>query len=42
MQKFLRRADVEAATGLPTSTLYELMGRGEFPKPLRLSPRRVG
>lgn len=38
----LRRADVERATGLPRSTLYELMARGTFPKPIRLGARAVG
>lgn len=39
---FLRRAEVQRATGLPTSTLYDLMQRGQFPKPVPLSPGRVG
>jgi prophage regulatory protein len=38
----LRRADVERATGLPRSTIYELRARGTFPKPIRLSARAVG
>jgi prophage regulatory protein len=38
----LRRAEVERATGLPRSTIYELMARGAFPKPIRLSARAVG
>ena len=41
-EKFLRRSDVCAATGLPVSTLYALMQRGEFPRPVRTSPGRVG
>lgn len=41
MQRFLRRQDVEYATGLPTSTLYELMDRGDFPRPIQITPRRV-
>ena len=41
-QRFLRRRAVEAMTGLPRSTIYELMDRGEFPRPVRLSPRLVG
>ena len=35
------RKDAESATGLATSTLYELMGRGKFPRPVKLSPARV-
>ena len=30
----LRRAEVEARTGLPKSTLYHKMRCGEFPKPI--------
>ena len=41
MQRFLRRSDVQQVCGLPTSSLYELMDRGEFPKPIRLSARTV-
>lgn len=41
LQKFLRRSDVQDLTGLPVSTLYEMMDRGEFPRPIRLSPRTV-
>ena len=41
MQRFLRREDVEHITGLPTSTIYELMDRGEFPRPIKITPRRV-
>ena len=41
--KFMLRRDVISATGLATSTIYELAARGDFPKPvLRLTPRRVG
>ena len=42
VQSILRRADVERATGLPRSTIYEMMARGVFPKPIRLSARAVG
>lgn len=44
IQKFLRRPDVERLTGLPRSTIYELMSRTPpaFPSPARLSPRIVG
>lgn len=42
LQKFLRRQEVVAVTGLPTSTIYEQMSKGLFPKPVRLSPRLVG
>jgi prophage regulatory protein len=41
MQRFLRRTDVQQICGLPTSTLYDLMDKGEFPKPIKLSARTV-
>lgn len=42
LQNILRRDAVERVTGLPRSTIYEKMAKGEFPKPIRLSPRAVG
>jgi prophage regulatory protein len=39
---FLRRKEVERRTGLPTSTLYDKVKRGEFPKPVPLGPQIVG
>lgn len=42
MTHFLRRHDVERITGLPTSSLYQEMAEGRFPKPIKLSNRRVG
>jgi prophage regulatory protein len=42
LQRFLRRGEVVRITGIPTSTLYELMGRGDFPRPVRISPRCNG
>lgn len=39
---FLRKEDVIARTGIPGSSLYEMMAKGSFPKPVRVSPRRVG
>jgi prophage regulatory protein len=41
-ERILRRPDVEARTGLSRSTIYLLMSRGDFPKPIRLSARAVG
>ena len=40
--RVLRREKVEAMTGLSRSTIYALVRRGSFPKPLRLGPRAVG
>ncbi len=34
--------DVEAATSLKKSTLYRLVREGKFPRPIQLTPRRVG
>jgi prophage regulatory protein len=42
VQAILRRPDVERATGLSRSTIYELIARGDFPKPIKLSARAVG
>ncbi len=42
MQTILRRGAVEKATGLPRSTIYEKMAKGEFPKPIKLSAKSVG
>ncbi len=37
----LRRPAVEAATGLSRSSLYAMMDRGEFPRPIRIGKRAV-
>ena len=37
----LRRKEVEALTGLSRAHLYHLMRTGDFPEPLKLSPRAV-
>ncbi len=42
IQTFLRLGDVQRHTGLPCSTIYELISRGEFPKQVPLGPRSVG
>ena len=42
VQSILRRDEVERATGLPRSTIYEKIAQGSFPKPIRLSERAVG
>ena len=38
----LRREKVEHKTGLPRSTIYFLIQRGKFPKPIHLGARAVG
>jgi prophage regulatory protein len=41
MKRFLRRKEVEALTGLPCSTIYQLMDEGQFPRPIRVTRRIV-
>ena len=38
----IRFATVQRKTGLGPSSIYNLIGAGEFPKPIPLSTRRVG
>ncbi|PPE73068.1 hypothetical protein C3942_14685 [Solimonas fluminis] len=38
--QILSRREVEVLTSLSRSTLYALVGRGEFPTPIRLLPTR--
>jgi prophage regulatory protein len=42
MTRILRRPDVERITGLSTSTIYEKIAAGAFPRPIRLGLRAVG
>ena len=37
----LRRKQVEAQTGLARSTLYKLIGEGNFPAPVRITGKAV-
>ena len=39
---FLRRPSVEAVSGLPRSTLYDAIKRGDFPKPEKLTSSANG
>lgn len=41
-ERIYRRKEVEALFGLSRSTIYALMARGEFPRPVRISARAVG
>lgn len=41
-QTIRRRHDVEAQTGLPKSSLYALIAKGDFPKPIKIGARAVG
>lgn len=38
----LRRPAVEAKTGLPRSTIYDKMAKGEFPQSVKIGARAVG
>lgn len=40
--QIVKRATVEAATGLSRSSLYRLISAGQFPAPVKLSSRSVG
>lgn len=40
--KIIRRPELERVTGLPHSSIYEMIAKGEFPRPIRLSGRAVG
>lgn len=42
MTKILGYVEVKALTGLSKVTIWRMFNRGEFPKPIRLSPSRVG
>lgn len=41
LERHLRRRAVEEITGLGRSTIYDLMGRGQFPRPVKLSTKTV-
>lgn len=40
-EKHLRRLAVENLTGLSRSTIYDLMAKGLFPRPVRLTAKAV-
>jgi prophage regulatory protein len=41
VDRFLKRAEVEAATGYSRSSIYRLIEAGEFPKPIAFNERCV-
>ncbi|WP_405403620.1 helix-turn-helix transcriptional regulator [Paracoccus sp. Ld10] len=41
-QKHLRRRAVEEITGLSRSTIYAMMSKGLFPRPVKLTGKAVG
>ena len=40
-ENHLRRPAVEAITGLSRSSIYDMMDRGDFPRPVRIGKRAV-
>lgn len=40
-ERHLRRPAVLEITGLSTTTIYDLMAKGEFPRPIKLTGRAV-
>jgi prophage regulatory protein len=40
--RFMRRREVESLTGLSRSTLYAMIARGDFPRPVRIAQGAVG
>lgn len=40
-EKHLRRRAVEEITGLSRSTIYSMMDRGEFPRPIKITGKAV-
>lgn len=41
IDRFYRRTDVEVITGLSRSTIYLMMSRGEFPRPVKITGKAV-
>lgn len=39
--RLIRRGQVEYLTGLPRTTIYDLIRRGDFPRPVHLAGRTV-
>ena len=40
--RIIKRREVEVRTGLPRSTMYDRIKRGDFPAPIPLGERSVG
>ena len=41
-ERHLRRTAVQHITGLSRSAIYDLMQKGQFPRPVRLTAKAVG
>lgn len=42
VERHLRRRAVEEITDLSRSTIYDLMSKGQFPRPIKLTGKAVG
>jgi prophage regulatory protein len=42
IERHIRRPEVQHLTGLGRSTIYSLIGKGEFPRPVKLTAKAVG
>lgn len=42
LDRFMRERDVLDVTSLSRTTLWRIMKSGQFPRPVRISPGRVG
>lgn len=42
LDRFIGRRELLAITGIPQSTLYEMMKAGAFPRGVKITRRRVG
>lgn len=40
-ERHYRRKDVEVIVGLSRSTIYDMMSRGEFPRPVKITGKAV-
>ena len=40
-ERLLRRREVEEITGIGRSSIYRLMKKGKFPRPVRIGPAAV-
>ena len=40
--QLIRLAEVSKSVGLPRSTIYALIAKGQFPRPIKLSERSSG
>ncbi len=41
LEKYYRRREVETLTGLSRSSIYDMMDKGTFPRPIRIGKRSV-